>query len=118
MKKIFIIGAGGHTNTCIDVIENNKNFKIMFLVDQNIKKNFFKYKVIKEKEFIKKNIKNKNILIGVGQIKNAKIRKKLFDKYKKFDCKFPNIISKFSYISRNSFLTQGILVSHGAIITL
>ena len=64
MDKIFIIGAGGHSKTCIDVIETKKNFKIVSLIDRN-SKNFFNYKVIEEKEFLKKNIKGKNIIIGV-----------------------------------------------------
>ena len=115
MDKIFIVGAGGHSKTCIDVIESKRKFKIISLIDKN-SKFFFNYKVIKEKEFLKKNIKGNNIIIGVGQIKNSQLRKKLFLKYKKFGCKFPNIISKFSYVSKNSILTEGILVSHGAII--
>jgi FlaA1/EpsC-like NDP-sugar epimerase len=31
MKKIIIIGAGGHAKSCIDVIEKSKNFKIIGL---------------------------------------------------------------------------------------
>ena len=34
-KGIFIIGAGGHAKTCIDIIESGKIFKILCLVDKN-----------------------------------------------------------------------------------
>ena len=117
-KKIFIIGAGGHAKTCVDVIESYNKFKIAFLVDKKInKKIIFKYKIIQESNFIKKN-KNKklNILIGVGQIKNSSLRKNIFFQYKKFGCNFPNIISKFSYVSKNSLLKEGILICHGVVI--
>ena len=40
MKKIILIGAGGHCKSCIDVIEIQKKFKILGLVD-NKKKIFY-----------------------------------------------------------------------------
>lgn len=33
MKKILIIGAGGHAKSLIDVIETTKKFKIIGLID-------------------------------------------------------------------------------------
>ena len=32
MKKILIFGAGGHANSCIDVIEAENKFKIIGLI--------------------------------------------------------------------------------------
>ena len=35
MKKIILIGAGGHAKSCIDVIESlNKKFKIAGLIEK------------------------------------------------------------------------------------
>ena len=33
MKKLILIGAGGHAKSCIDVIENTKKYKILGLLD-------------------------------------------------------------------------------------
>ena len=117
-KKIFIIGAGGHAKTCIDVIENNNKFQIASLIDKKSnKKIIFKHKIIKEINFIKKKENKKlNILIGVGQIKNSILRKNLFFRYKQLGYNFPNIISKFSYVSKNSVLKEGNLICHGVVI--
>ena len=38
MKKIILIGGGGHALSCIDVIESEKKFKIVGIVDGNLKK--------------------------------------------------------------------------------
>jgi FlaA1/EpsC-like NDP-sugar epimerase len=38
MKKIILIGGGGHSKSCIDVIENENKYKIVGIVD---KKKFF-----------------------------------------------------------------------------
>jgi len=39
-KKIILIGAGGHSTSCIDVIEKTKKFIIVGLVDKKIKNLF------------------------------------------------------------------------------
>ena len=43
MKKILLIGGGTHFNSCIDVINSQKKFKILGFVDKK-KKYFFKKK--------------------------------------------------------------------------
>ena len=81
MKKIILIGAGGHCKSCIDVIEIQKKFKIVGLVDN--KKFFFmiNYKIIgNDKELKKISKKAEYALITTGQIKNSKIRESLFNK--------------------------------------
>ena len=32
-EKIFIIGSGGHAEACIDVIEKQKKFQVIGLID-------------------------------------------------------------------------------------
>ena len=36
MKKIILIGAGGHAKSCIDVIESTKQYKIQCLLEKKI----------------------------------------------------------------------------------
>ena len=38
MKKIILIGAGGHCKSCIDVIEEEKKFEIVGIIDNFRKK--------------------------------------------------------------------------------
>ena len=44
MKKIIIIGCGGHANSCIEIIENSKEFKIYGLVCDKKKENLINIK--------------------------------------------------------------------------
>jgi sugar O-acyltransferase (sialic acid O-acetyltransferase NeuD family) len=115
MVKIILIGSGTHANSCIDVIETNKKNKVLYLVDKKKiqKKN---YKLILEKEFIKKEIKGKNLHISIGQLKTGHNRFKIFDFYKKKGCRFPKIISKNSYISKKSKIGEGTIVFHKSVI--
>jgi sugar O-acyltransferase (sialic acid O-acetyltransferase NeuD family) len=115
MKKIILIGGGGHCKSCIDVIENGNKYKIKCIIDK--KKNFLlNYKVFPESYINKKLIKNNYAFVTVGQIKNYKIRVKLFDRLKDLGFKIPTIISPSAYISKHAVIGQGTIVMHGAII--
>ena len=55
MKKIAIIGSGGHSNSLVDLIKSTKKFKIVGYFD-NKKNNKIKLKYL-EMTLRKKNIK-------------------------------------------------------------
>jgi|MGYP001171626249 sugar O-acyltransferase (sialic acid O-acetyltransferase NeuD family) len=121
MKKIILVGAGGHAKSCIDVIESNSKFKIFGLVDKNYKKikNIFQYRVIGDDNdlreiFLKYHVKYAHISIGLN--KDLKKRRKIFLKLKKIGFKFPPIISKKSHISRYSTIDDGSIVMHNVVI--
>ena len=118
MKKIILIGAGGHSKSCIDVIESEKKYKIVCLVDKDIKNNkIYNYPIVTEDidhDLLLK--KSKNILITVGHIKNGHIREKLFKKYKKLGFKFPIIISPESHVSKYAKINEGTIIMHHSII--
>ena len=83
MKKIILIGSGGHFNACEDVITSTKKFKIDFIIDKK-ENNKINHKVYLEKKIIEKyNFNKKLIHISVGQLKLGKKRKQLYEFYKK-----------------------------------
>ena len=115
MKNIILIGAGSHSNSCIDVIESTNFHKIKFLVDK--KKQYKKnYKVILEKEFNNQNLKNKKILITVGQLKTGNIRNKLYLYYKSKGCIFVTIISETSWVSKSAIIGEGTVALHRSVV--
>jgi sugar O-acyltransferase (sialic acid O-acetyltransferase NeuD family) len=115
MKKVFLIGGGGHCKSCIDVIENENKYKIIGIIDK--KKNFLlSYKVFPESYLNKKLIKDNYAFVTVGHIKNYKVRVKLFNKLKNLGFKIPSLISPSAYISKHAVIGQGTIVMHGAIV--
>lgn len=118
MKKIIIVGAGGHSKTCIEVVESSKNYKIIGFIDNQAKsKGIFKnFKIFNEKNLNALLKITKNAHIGVGQIKSAKLRIQLFEKYKKKGFKFPVLIHSSAYISKYSSVDEGTLVGINSII--
>ncbi len=117
MKNIILIGAGGHCKSCIDVIEAEKKYKIVGLIDKNknsINKN---YKILGDDNILELLLKKtKFALITLGQIKNLKKREKLFNKLKKIGFKFPSIISPLAYVSPNAIIGKGTIIMHGVVV--
>jgi sugar O-acyltransferase (sialic acid O-acetyltransferase NeuD family) len=112
MKKLILMGGGGHCKSCIDVIENENKYKIIGIIDK--KKNFLlNYKVFSESYISKKLIKNNYAFVTVGQIKTYKVRVKLYNRLKDLGFKIPTIISPSAYISKHAVIGEGTIVMHG-----
>ena len=117
-KKLILIGSGGHANSCINIINTTKKFKISYFVnkDSGKKRNINKIQTINEKEFLKKKLAGKNILIAFGQLKTGELREKKFNFFKKKKCKFPIIKSKHAIISNDADIKEGSIIMHYVII--
>lgn len=118
-KKLILIGAGGHCNSCIDVIEQEGKFQIAGLIGLPMEKglNLFGYEVIgSDEDLTLLGRKFEYALITVGQIKTPKSRINLYNKAKVIGFKFPNIVSPYAYVSSHSSLGEGNIVMHGATI--
>jgi len=117
MDNILLIGAGGHAKSCIDVIESDKKFNIIGLIDKEINKTFFNYSILGNDDDLL-NLKSKSsfAFVTMGQIGYNSTRSNLFNLIKEIGFKIPTIISPFSYISKHSFVDIGSIIMHGAII--
>ena len=119
MKKIILIGGGGHCKSVIDVIEQEKKYKIYGIVDKPkfLSAKILGYKVIGSDldfEYLAK--KYKNAIITVGQIKSPLVRIKLFNLASKAGFKFPPIISPRAYVSKHSIIGKGTIVMHNSVV--
>ncbi len=117
MKKIILIGAGGHAESCLDVINLTKKFKILGFIDKDKKKNILNYKVLGDENYIKR-IKKKSfgLHISLGFIKSPKKRIKIFNEFKKLKFFFPVIISPQAYVSKNAKILDGTIIHHNVVI--
>lgn len=118
-KKILLLGAGKHAESCIDVIESTKKYKIIGLIGKKyeIGKLVCGYKVILEDKNIP-SLRNKNIdvVVSLGQIKSATKRKKFYNILKNNRINIPSIVSPQAYVSKFSKIKNGTMVMHGTII--
>lgn len=119
LKKIFLIGGGGHSNSIYDLIESTKKYKIIGFVDLKNDNQFLssKCQYLGSDEVIEDLIKDyQNTVICIGQIKNSIKRIKIFNKLIKLKANLPVIISPFGYVSNSAKIDVGTVIMHGAVI--
>jgi sugar O-acyltransferase (sialic acid O-acetyltransferase NeuD family) len=118
MKKIILIGGGGHANSCIDIIKRLNKFKIVYILEEKISNNLKNFKKVtyNKKNLLKINQKVKNAFICFGQIKNKKSRQRVFDELQNLKYNFPIIKSDTAYISKDSTILDGTIIMHRSVI--
>ena len=118
-KDILLIGAGGHAESCIDVLEAEGIFRIKGIIGtkDEVGKTLLSYPILGTDENLQYWINRiRNVLVTVGQITNAQKRVDLYDIAKKFNGIFPVIVSPNAYVSRSAAIGEGTIIHHGAII--
>ena len=106
MNKVFIIAeAGVNHNGSIELAKK--------LIDVAVKA---KVDAVKFQTFKAENLVSKNALITVGQIESNKIRVKIYNKLKQIGFNLPVIISPLAYVSKHSFIDEGTVVMHYALV--
>ena len=114
-KKIILIGCGGHTKVCADVVLNSGKFQIAGVVcDEKKCSQSSKYWYRQRFKNIKK--KYNYALITIGQIKNYQKRLSILNKLKKLDFRIPVIISKQAITSKSAKIKSGTIVMDRAVI--
>lgn len=119
MKSLYLIGGGGHCHSCIDVIEQGNEYKIIgiFDVKENIGKTVLNYPIIGTDDDLRNYISSDNFfLITVGQIKSANVRFRLFQTLKDLNANIATIISSRAYVSAHAKISEGTIVMHDALV--
>jgi sugar O-acyltransferase (sialic acid O-acetyltransferase NeuD family) len=117
--NLILLGAGGHSLACIDVIEQDKNYEIAGLTGLNHEVGLSRngYKVISTDSNLEKLAEFYEFaLVSVGQIESPSTRITLYRKILQAGFKPATIISPHSYVSPKSILGEGTIVMHGAVI--
>jgi sugar O-acyltransferase (sialic acid O-acetyltransferase NeuD family) len=118
-KKIILFGAGGHAQSCIDVIEQEGHFQIAGLVgiEGEVGKEVSGYRVIAdESNLFDLRGEAKYALVAVGQILSPELRIKLKEKILQSGFELAKVIAPTAYISPSAKIGAGTIVMHGAIL--
>lgn len=114
MKKLLIIGAGGHGKVAADIAEKmNRWSEICFLDDNQIYKEIIGKKVIDEVKNFKKYADDFDMFVAIG---NNALRKKIHSDISEFDSNIVSLIHPSAIISNYATIKKGVLISPGACI--
>lgn len=116
--KIILIGAGGHSHACIDVIEQHGGYQIAGLVgkSEEMHVRHFGYSVIATDRDLPQLAKDfQYAFIAMGQILSPDHRIRLYQQAAKLGLQLPVIIAPSAHVSRHATIGSGTIVMHGAI---
>ena len=118
-SEILLVGGGGHCHSCIDVIEQQGEYRIAGIVDlpERIGQRVLGYPVIGSDDDLPRLAEEyRCFLITLGQIKSPVRRMALFDQLKSLGACLPTIISPRAYVSRHARVGEGTIIMHGALV--
>jgi sugar O-acyltransferase (sialic acid O-acetyltransferase NeuD family) len=121
MKKpsLILIGAGGHSHSCIDIIEQHGGYHIAGLIGitDDMHSQHFGYNVIGSDIDLPELAKKiPYALVTLGQVKTPAHRTRLYQQILALGFKLPIIISPSAYVSRHATLGAGTIVMQGAMV--
>lgn len=119
LESILLLGAGGHSRSCIDVIEQDGRYTVAGLVGlpDEVGSDVLGYPVVGTDDDLHALLPRfRSALITVGQIKSPEDRIKLYDLLKASGCRLPVIVSPRAYVSAHAQIGSGTIVMHGAIV--
>ena len=122
MKKseLIVIGAGGHSRSCIDTIEQEGKYKIGGLVgfSQEVGSSQFGYEVLSDDSGLSELASQFEFaLVALGQIHSPELRIRLYEQSITAGFIFPSIIAPSAYVSPHAKLGAGTIVMQGAILS-
>lgn len=119
MKKIVLVGGGGHCKSVIDSINSLNSFHIYGIIDieQNIGKETCGIKVIDCDKNLYKYVSIVDYaFITIGSVGNPDLRIKLYNYVKELKFKIPTIIDRTAIVSEMARIGVGTFVGKGVII--
>ncbi len=117
--EIILVGAGGHSKACIDVIESEGKFDIAGLVGlpDEVGKQVLDYSIIATDADLSELVKQyKYAFVTQGQIKSPENRIKIYNKLENMGFQLPCIVSKTAYVSSRAEICAGTIVMHRVVI--
>ena len=118
-KKLILIGGGGHCKSCIDVIEQSNQYKIIGILDKAdlVDQKVLGYETIGPDEQIEQLAsEGYSFLITVGQIRTSELRQKLYIDLIRCNASLATIISPRAYVSKHAVVGEGTIIMHDALI--
>jgi sugar O-acyltransferase (sialic acid O-acetyltransferase NeuD family) len=118
-EQILLLGGGGHCKSVIEAIESQGHYQIAGILDSpdKVGQTTLGYPVIGTDDELGKFIDRiPNVLITVGQLKDAGKRQHLFTFAKSAGAVLPVIIASTAYVSKHAVIGEGTVILHHAVV--
>lgn len=122
MKKIILLGSGGHTKSILDTLKRLDSFHVVGILDkeEQIGKLLDDIYVIGTDKDMEKyyNQGIEYLFIGVGSVGDTSLRRRLYEKASKVGFKFPAIIDPTAIVGDKVIVGEGVYIGKGSIVNV
>jgi sugar O-acyltransferase (sialic acid O-acetyltransferase NeuD family) len=121
LKKIVLIGGGGHCKSCMEVIHSLPHYTIYGVLDSTLPvgASIMGYPVLGNDLLIPQLIQEGcEFLITIGKLDTPSPRKIIFDTIKKSGGKLATVIASTALVSSHAKIGEGTIVMHGVIVNV
>lgn len=119
MKKLILIGGGGHCKSCIDVIESSGQFTIAGILDSadKVGETVCGYSIVGTDDRIDEfAAQGYAFHITVGHMKSPAVREKIYGKLRDIKAEVPTIVSPLARVSSHAKVGNGTIIMHFALV--
>ncbi len=120
MEEIVIVGLGGHGRSVADTIERNGRYTIVGYTspDESVPNNGYQY--LGTDDMLVKIFESgvRNAVVGIGQIKDSKVRRHLYERLKEIGFELPVIVDESAVVSESALIGEGTFIGKGAIVNV
>jgi len=118
MKKIVLIGAGGHCKVIIDIIRSMGEYEIVGITDNGSDEALLNIPVIGDDNILEQLFREgvKYAFVCVGGLGNMELRTNIYNMLQEVGFQLPILIHKSAIISSYANIGEGTCVMPGAII--
>jgi sugar O-acyltransferase (sialic acid O-acetyltransferase NeuD family) len=119
LKRIVLLGAGGHGVSTIDLVEQTREYEIIGLLDSRPQalEAVHPYPILGPfEQMAAQRAKFDFAFVSVGQIGSPGIRQSLFSTITEFGISCPTLVSPHAYVSKRADVGPGTGVFAGAVV--
>lgn len=121
MKKVIVVGSGGHAKVVIDIVNSMAGMQIAGVTSMDLPPGsvFCGYKVLGNDSVLPQLYqegKFDELAIGVGGYKDNELRTKIYGNLKSAGFKIANVIHPTAYISKTVMLGEGCVIFPGVLL--
>lgn len=121
IKKVVIVGGGNYSKVVISVLKQIKSFEIVGYTDIKDNGEILGIKYLGKDDVLRKlftRSKIKSAVIGIGQLHNANVKKKVILELKHIGYNFPVVISSTAFVNEEVTIGEGTIVRNNAVINV
>lgn len=116
MKKVLIVGAGGHAKVVADILQQATEYEVIGLIDKKGAEGFWNIPVVGTDDDLRRVHTEMNVDYAFVALGNGQLREKVTERVVTAGYELITVISQYATISKRVKIGMGTVIMPGAVI--